>query len=68
MVIINGRQAPGQCKLVGEAIMLEQETLRLVMMMAMMMVMMMAMMMMVMNAGKINVTSMASKLGVILAL
>ena len=26
--IINGRRAPGLCKLVGEAIMLEQETLR----------------------------------------
>ena len=28
MLIINGRRAPGQCKLVGEAIMLGQETLR----------------------------------------
>ena len=26
--IINGKQAPGRCKLVGEAIMLGQETLR----------------------------------------
>ena len=28
VLIINGRRAPGQCKLVGEAIMLGQETLR----------------------------------------
>ena len=28
VLIINGRRAPGRCKLVGEAIMLGQETLR----------------------------------------